>query len=588
MITNGLHLGKIAVVMKHPKNAQLLVEFLGQKYEVVQCEKADLFLHSFDLVIVDDFMLKEISIDMELIKASAVPTFLPFLLITSYKGLEILKDHPLCEKVDEFIKAPIDKSELAYRVKSLLKARKLSLESDRRYYSLAESLPVGVCIIQNDKFVYVNPILTKDITKDILMDKYFLDYIHPEDQEKALKYYHEVYQGKEGPISRKIRIVAGTEMRWVDFHAKKIAHNELPALLIIIKDVTENMEKEAYVKYLSYHDKLTGMYNRAFFTKELERLEKEKLLPSTVIMGDINNLKLVNDAFGHLEGDNLIKKAAQIMQQCCRKGDIVVRWGGDEFVLVLPHAGPEDAAKVCKRIKNLAEKSEDVQINVNIALGYATKETDEQSFEDILKEAENRMYRNKLTENASARHSVIASLNNTLKEKSFETEEHAGRMQKLAMRMGEEIKLSDDKSDELNLLATLHDIGKVGIPEEILLKPGKLDTTEWEIIKEHPAIGYRIVKSIPELAHVAEGILSHHEKWDGTGYPRGLQGEQIPIISRIISIVDAYDVMTSHRPYKTSVSAEAAMQELQRCAGSQFDPELVEQFLMLDCSSNLI
>ncbi len=570
---------KVAVFLKHKKNSVLLEEFLDEKYEVVQCTKVNLFEKCYDLIIIDDFILNEISSDIEIMKKRQDPIFLPFLLITSYKGENIIKDNPLCKKVDDFVKTPIDKSELAYRVNSLLEARKLSIESDRRYYALTENLPLGVCIIQNQKFVYVNSILAKKNTKEKIVGTPFINYIHPEDQEKALKYYQEMVTNHEKKSSSNLRIVDNNETRWINFHAQRITHKAELALLIIILDITEKIIKDAHVEYLSYHDGLTGVYNKTFFVKELERIEKQNMLPLTIIMGDVNNLKLVNDAFGHVEGDKLIKKVAGIIQECCRKDDIVVRWGGDEFMIILHHAYSTDAAKVCKRIKESLDKTEDIQIKISIALGYATKDTKEQSVEEILKEAENRMYRNKLTENASTRHAVIDSLNKTLKEKSFETEEHTIRLQKLAVEMGKELRLSDDKLDELSLLASLHDIGKVGIPEKILLKTGKLSPNEWEIIKKHPEIGYRIVKSIPELAHVAEAILSHHEKWDGSGYPRGLKGNQIPTISRIISIIDAYDVMTHNRAYKKTVTQYEAIKEIKKCTGHQFDPDLVNHFI---------
>jgi HD-GYP domain-containing protein (c-di-GMP phosphodiesterase class II) len=189
------------------------------------------------------------------------------------------------------------------------------------------------------------------------------------------------------------------------------------------------------------------------------------------------------------------------------------------------------------------------------------------------------MYRNKLLESKSFRTSLLASLRQTLFEKSHETEEHTRRLQRLALQIGNALKLPDSTLDELTLLANLHDIGKIAIPEEIIIKPDKLSLEEWDLIRKHPEIGYRIANSSPEMVPVAEGILSHHEWWNGAGYPRMLFGKEIPLVSRIISVVDAYDVMIYGRPYKRALSQQEAFEEIRRCAGSQFDP-LISQILL--------
>jgi HD-GYP domain-containing protein (c-di-GMP phosphodiesterase class II) len=165
--------------------------------------------------------------------------------------------------------------------------------------------------------------------------------------------------------------------------------------------------------------------------------------------------------------------------------------------------------------------------------------------------------------------------------KSQETEEHAERIKNLAQMVGKEIGLPQEKLDELALLATLHDIGKVGIDEKILNKPGKLSKEEWKEMKKHPEIGYRIAMASPELMTVAEYILAHHERWDGKGYPRGLKGEEIPLLARIIAITDAYDAMMSDRPYRKAISKEEALAEIKANAGTQFDPKFAEFFVKL-------
>jgi len=209
----------------------------------------------------------------------------------------------------------------------------------------------------------------------------------------------------------------------------------------------------------------------------------------------------------------------------------------------------------------------------------ATKSQLDENIRQAINFAEDRMYRNKLLESKSTRSSIIASLQKTLGEKTNETEEHALRLKSLALKMGQALGLSNNQMDELALLAILHDIGKIAIPDQILAKPGPLTTAEWEVMRKHPEIGFRIAQASYEIAHIAEAILCHHEQWGGYGYPQGLAGNNIPLISRIITIIDAYDAMTHERPYKKAASNQQALTEIKRCSGTQFDPNLVEIFL---------
>jgi HD-GYP domain-containing protein (c-di-GMP phosphodiesterase class II) len=167
----------------------------------------------------------------------------------------------------------------------------------------------------------------------------------------------------------------------------------------------------------------------------------------------------------------------------------------------------------------------------------------------------------------------------TLRERSHETGQHTQRLRRLVMELGHAIGLTESQLDELSLLAALHDIGKIGIPDDILMKPGPLSAKEWKVMLKHAEIGFRIAQSFHALAHISDAILAHHERWDGTGYPQGLKSDRIPLIARILSIVDAYDVMTHGRSYQKPVSPGQALEELRAKAGTQFDPELVKIFV---------
>jgi len=249
----------------------------------------------------------------------------------------------------------------------------------------------------------------------------------------------------------------------------------------------------------------------------------------------------------------------------------------------------KDENYISKLMGNIKEQCAMVNafgFNISIALGNANKR-EHLDIEDVMNLAEERMYRSKLTEVQSSRSATLASLEQTLYEKNSETEEHTQRIKDLALKLGKLMKLSPDQLYELELLSLLHDIGKIGIPEHILMKPGKLTDEEWTIIKKHPEIGYRIAKSTPGLFHVAEEILHHHERFDGTGYPHGLAGDTIPILSRIIAVVDSFDVITHKRIYKDSSTVDYAIGELKRCSGTQFDPAIVTKFLKLLGKENI-
>ncbi|HYE11901.1 MAG TPA: HD domain-containing phosphohydrolase [Patescibacteria group bacterium] len=350
-------------------------------------------------------------------------------------------------------------------------------------------------------------------------------------------------------------------------------------VVIVFRDVTLEKQKEEEVRYLGYHDKLTGLYNRAYFEEALMRFDSESFMPLGLIMADSNGLKMVNDVFGHEEGDKLLIMIAEIFKSICSNEDIVARVGGDEFAVILPRVSPERANHIISSIKQMCNFGTSDPISPSVALGLAIKTDSNEDIRKIYKLAEDRMYNNKLVESKSIRSSIISSLKKTLEERTHETEAHAQRLKELSMEIGKIMDLYDSELDELSLLAMLHDIGKIAIPDYILGKPAKLTEDEWKIMKSHCEIGYRIAVASPELAHIANLILSHHERWDGTGYPQELKGEEIPLLSRIIAVVDAYDAMTSDRPYHAAISSEAALEELGRCSGTQFDPYIVKKFI---------
>lgn len=375
------------------------------------------------------------------------------------------------------------------------------------------------------------------------------------------------------------------ETKWV-FEQGQAVYNdngEVIALEGLIIDISDKKKKEQEVEYLNNHDFLTGLYNRKFFEQQKEKMDTAAHLPLTVLLGDINGLKLVNDAFGHSVGDRLIVQTAKLLKSCLRKNDILARYGGDEFSIILPNTNSDKAYELSKKIKKLCEEYNrninNESFNISISLGYATKLTVDEDFDQIIRAAEDYMYKHKLLELTSSHSDIVSSIKATMFERSHETQHHADRLFEMSQEIGIALNFSQDQLDDLELLAALHDIGKVGINDRILNKPGKLDEKEWFEMKKHSEIGYRIAMASPELVPIAEYILYHHERWDGRGYPSGLEKEDIPLPSRILAVVDAYDAMTQDRVYRKAMTKEQAVEELRKNAGTQFDPAIIEIFI---------
>lgn len=407
-----------------------------------------------------------------------------------------------------------------------------------------------------------------------LVNRYFLKRI-----EKLITFTKEVGLKRDTTLS--IKMDGKDELKTLAVSINQMLREIDQANQNIKSNITKRKVNEEEIRFLSYSDPLTRLKNRDYMKMQFEVLGQQQESHYFIIMCDINGLKLTNDAFGHQEGDQMLIAVSNVLRRMCRPIDMISRWPGDEFVIVLKDINQEGVCRLIRDITDEIEKIRDFHLNISVAMGYAESNEELKSPEEVLNLAENRMYRNKLMESTSSRNATIRSLARTLHEKSTETEAHTMRISQLSKALGSHLKLRKDQLDELELLSLLHDIGKIGIPEYILNKPAKLNNEEWEIIKTHPEIGYRIAKSTPVLEHIAEYILAHHEKFDGTGYPNGLKGKEIPYLGRIINVVDSFDVMTHSRSYKKASDLSYAISELKACSGTQFDPEIASAFLKM-------
>lgn len=370
---------------------------------------------------------------------------------------------------------------------------------------------------------------------------------------------------------------------YFEMRITKSRHNEVVA---IARNITPQKHYRNEIEFLSYHDQLTGLYNRRYFEVEIKRLDVKRNLPMSIIMADVNGLKLINDSFGHESGDALLKSFSDVLALSCRADDIVCRIGGDEFVILLPSTDLDEAEKLVLRIRESCSERNICGIDLSASFGIDVKTSEIEDVNEVFNKAEDMMYKDKLFEGPSMRGRTIRTLTASFFEVHHSEELHSDNVTRLVVHLAQHLGLSPKATEDAKNAALLHDIGKIAIQGYLLDKVGPLTSDEMDEVRRHPEIGYRILSSVNDTAEIALYILSHHERWDGKGYPQGLMEEAIPLYARMIAIADAYDALTSARTYKHAVSESDALQELLGHAGTQFDPHLVQQFVAMVSSES--
>ncbi len=421
-------------------------------------------------------------------------------------------------------------------------------------------------------------------TNDRMMTIKLPDFVHPDDLPQVLGTLKQCLQTGEAGLTHHRTQHEDGHYVWTETVGNPVWQDgKVSGIILSSRDITERKLLEQELRYLSVHDALTSLYNRTYFEEELERLESGRFNPVGMMIFDLDGLKLVNDTMGHEAGDRLLKNFARILQKCYRNGDVVSRVGGDEFAVLLPETSSKMLDKVADHINHAIREYNltNPSLPLSVSMGTAVRKDNRSSLRDIYKEADNLMYRSKLQRSGSAHSAVVNTLLKALQARDYITKGHGERMRNLVVLLGRELKLPDSTLTNLQLLAQFHDIGKVGIPDRILFKKESLSEEEYREMQRHSEIGQRIALASPELSSLADLILKHHEYWDGSGYPFGLVGEQIPLECRIIALVDAYDTMTHDRPYSKAVYPQQALEEIARCSGTQFDPHLSKLFLKL-------
>jgi diguanylate cyclase (GGDEF)-like protein/PAS domain S-box-containing protein len=460
-------------------------------------------------------------------------------------------------------------------------------ESEERFRQLAENIREVFYISEQGIIRYISPAYMEiwGRTPQSVYEepKSILDTIHPEDRDRVKKSFRLKSHGEVEEVYRIVR--PDGSIRWIKDHSFPIYDDSGKAhrFVGIAADITDSKLGEEKLKYISLHDSLTGLYNRIYFEEEMSRIEKGRYDTVGILSCDVDGLKLVNDTLGHDQGDHLLIAAARVIRECFREGDLVARIGGDEFSVLLPDTTEPAVENACQRIQEAVASynATKPELPLSISVGFATNNGVYRNLKDLFKEADNHMYRKKLYGTKSVRSTIVKTLINTLKARDRTAESHIIRLEKLLTSIAAFIGLPESTKSDLSLLAKFHDIGKVGIADSILFKEAPLTSEEWTEMKRHCEIGYRIALSAPELVPIADWILKHHEWWNGQGYPLNIEGEEIPIECRLLTIVDTYEVLTSACPYRKTFSHREAVAELKSFSGKQFDPKLLEKFLQM-------
>jgi diguanylate cyclase (GGDEF)-like protein/PAS domain S-box-containing protein len=472
---------------------------------------------------------------------------------------------------------------------SRVRAAEETLEkSEERYHTIFDHSPLGIVHINHDGIITdMNEhfLQIMGTTRERLIGLNVIDHMQDPWMKKAIM---QALSGTTGTYEGRYTPFSGNRTCWIKAQFRPMTSRKGTFLGVVgvVEDISERREAEEQIRFLNMHDPLTGLLNRRCFDEELKRLDTPEHLPLCLIMGDVNGLKLANDAFGHPEGDLLLNTIAKILRESGRPGDLIFRWGGDEFILLLPRTGVERAVDRVNRIHHMCQswKGQGL-VRPSISLGFGVKEHPDEDWRDaMLKTAEDQMYKMKMREGRRARLRILAHLEDRL-HRAFggDMGRHVDRLLKLCPLVEEALCLGEEDRKNLKLLCSYHDIGIIS-SNELMDMPSPMDHDAIALDQDHPITGYRIAKSIPELLPAADLILAHHERWDGTGYPQHLKGTDIPLVVRAFQLLDRFEGLTGDPSCPLDTGEALSMLSME--AGREYDPNLVkalkEHLLKLD------
>lgn len=470
--------------------------------------------------------------------------------------------------------------ELRFQNEELKRTNELIGKLKHDYEILFIDAPVSYLILDEDMNIKkFNNAAKRIFETDELLDKSLTKFVHENSQDDLYFFKKKISSDREYLLTIDLNI--DSIIKNVKIHANSIQSSDKELYRFTLIDETLLREQIREIEYLSYYDQLTGAYNRNYLLKILDKLDDEKKYPIGIIMLDLNGLKIVNDTFGHTIGDELLAHTVRVAKNIIGPNDILARVGSDEFIIVLPETEELNVRRIMRQLRSKSDSIQIKDLNLSIAYGYAMKTSEKLSINDLLKDAENHMNKDKLLNRTSQRKAIIDSIIATLHEKHPREQKHSYRVEEYAVMVGKKLDFDHEKMLALRTAAILHDIGKIAIDYSIINKPAKLTDSEYEEVKRHPAIGYRILSSSGIFCDVANIVIAHHERIDGKGYPKGLKGDEISQSAKIISVCDAYDAMISERPYREPLSKEEAIEELIAGKNKQFDEDIVDIFI--DC-----
>ncbi|MDD3113806.1 MAG: PAS domain S-box protein [Candidatus Izemoplasmatales bacterium] len=424
--------------------------------------------------------------------------------------------------------------------------------------------------------------------------KTWVDMIHPDDSQRFVKAFNRLLAKETDDIYEEVRIHHSHGRPVWTFIRGSL--NDTPTnsgqviFSGILQDITDHKEKELEILHLSYYDHLTGLFNRRKYEEILQEVDCDNCLPLSVIMTDVDALKITNDAFGHQAGDYLLKHITEKLLLHFPPEVYISRIGGDEFVILWPNMAFNQAKKSIDQLNENLKKEVINGIPCSVSFGVATRTLLTQDVRDAIRDAEMIMYNSKLMKSRDYRSDIIEKVKMTFFENHPEERIHANLVKKYLFQLGNEFHLSESDLNSLLLLAEIHDIGKISVSSELLLKPLPLADDEIKQIQRHSEIGYRILASSYEYDKIALDVLAHHERWDGKGYPKKISEDEIPWKARFLSICEAFSSMIQTFPYRQKLSILEASQEIIRHSGTQFDPEIarvfIEKVLKIEWKSN--
>jgi PAS domain S-box-containing protein/diguanylate cyclase (GGDEF)-like protein len=463
-------------------------------------------------------------------------------------------------------------------------------ESEERFKTAFEGAPIGMVLISVEHgsegcFVQVNTAFCEFIgyTDEELVGRHFRDITHADDADSNMAHFRELLAGEIPRFQLEKRYVrADGQLVWGLLSVSLVHDSSGAATYAIaqVQDVTERKHAREELAYQALHDSLTGLANRRKLLADLEREipEASRESPALLILFDLDGFKAYNDTFGHPAGDVLLTRLGHALDAAVEGRGNAYRMGGDEFCVLVPLNGDSVVGMGEQAATALSEHGEGFTITASY--GSVLLPTEATTSAAALRLADQRMYaRKSVGSRASAGRQSADVLLRVLSERDPDLGLHLDEVTELCEDVARRLGLPDDQMTPLLQAASLHDVGKAAVPDQILSKPAPLNDEEWEFMRRHPVIGERILSAAPALTYVARLVRHSHERFDGRGYPDGLTGEDVPLGARIIAVCDAFDAMTSNRPYRTAMSEEGALTELRRCAGEQFDPLVVEAFI---------